>query len=216
MDFIARNLYTDNWITIVLVLCLLIFALAKVVDGKKFYDFMILPFNNKYLLLYNKTGKSSSGFSILLSLFQLLSVSLFFWINLDFFNLKFVNTSGTGYLAMLIGLSSFFLIKIFIQKIIGYLFNIEELIDTYIFKKVSYLNYSSILLLIAVSLMLYAFNDSSLVVYLAVISFLLINIIGWVFTVRIHQKVISHKIFYFILYLCALEIAPYVFIGLYF
>ncbi|WFO18183.1 DUF4271 domain-containing protein [Cellulophaga baltica 4] len=39
---------------------------------------------------------------------------------------------------------------------------------------------------------------------------------GWVTAIRNHQKLITNNFFYFILYLCALEIAPLVLLGDYF
>ncbi|MGB5275379.1 MAG: DUF4271 domain-containing protein, partial [Flavobacteriaceae bacterium] len=61
----------------------------------------------------------------------------------------------------------------------------------------------------------YVFIDSKIVVYVAIFLILLINIIGWSTLLKNHQNFIAGNFFYFILYLCALEIAPLVLIGSY-
>jgi hypothetical protein len=90
------------------------------------------------------------------------------------------------------------------------------MITEYLFKKISYLNYSSLVMFIANILLTYVLKDSKAVVYASAFLILVINSIGWVIVLRNYQKLITNNFFYFILYLCALEITPLVLIGDYF
>ncbi|UWX54699.1 DUF4271 domain-containing protein [Maribacter litopenaei] len=101
----------------------------------------------------------------------------------------------------------------FLQLGNSFAFGSYQTINELLFKKTSYLNYGSIILFVANILLSFVYINSITVVLLAIALFLIINIIGWVSVIRIHQKFISSYFFYFILYLCALEIAPLIILG---
>jgi hypothetical protein len=61
----------------------------------------------------------------------------------------------------------------------------------------------------------YVLNDSKIVVFVSIFLIVVVNVIGWITIIKNYQKIISSYFFYFILYLCALEIAPFVIIANY-
>jgi len=61
----------------------------------------------------------------------------------------------------------------------------------------------------------YVLNDSKIVVFASIFLIVVVNVIGWITIIKNYQKIISGYFFYFILYLCALEIAPFVIIANY-
>jgi hypothetical protein len=58
----------------------------------------------------------------------------------------------------------------------------------------------------------YILKDSLSVVYVAIFLIVTVNVVGLITLIKNHQKLITSHFFYFILYLCALEIAPLVII----
>lgn len=216
MNWINRQLPAENWITIVLLVCLFMVAMAKIINEKKFKDYLILPVNNRYFLLYEKGAKMFSGFHLVNTVFQLLCTSLFVFLMLRHFGLEQDQSSIRLFLYIIVGVLSFMFFKWLLQKGIGNLFQINALIDAYLYQKWSYLNYSAMFLLVANTLLVYTFNSLAPAIYIFAIFFLLINFVGWVITIKMYQKAVSNNIFYFILYLCALEISPYVIVGHYF
>jgi len=111
------------------------------------------------------------------------------------------------------GLIAFLLVKVFLQLSNGFIFGSNRDISEIIFKKLSYLNHSGLIMLLANIMLAYVLKDSKLVIYVALFLILLVNGIGWVNVLRNHQKFITNNFFYFILYLCALEISPLIIIG---
>ena len=85
-----------------------------------------------------------------------------------------------------------------------------------IFSKISYLNYSSIVIAVANILLIYITTNSKTIIYVALSLIFLINGIGITKVLKNHQKALFPYFVYFILYLCTLEIAPLVLIGSYF
>ncbi|UWX54698.1 DUF4271 domain-containing protein [Maribacter litopenaei] len=73
------NRITENldWITLVLFGSLLLIVIAKKIFYTRFLNFIILPFNNKYIIMYNKKEKLFNWFHILLTVFQIINISLF-------------------------------------------------------------------------------------------------------------------------------------------
>ena len=98
----------------------------------------------------------------------------------------------------------------------GFVFNNLGLFGSVVFSKISYLNYSSIVIAVANILLIYITSHSKTTIYVALALILLINGIGITKLLKNHQKALLTYFVYFILYLCALEIAPLVLIGSYF
>jgi uncharacterized membrane protein len=95
-------------------------------------------------------------------------------------------------------------------------FNNLGLFGSVVFSKISYLNYSGIIIAVANILLIYITPLSKTTIYVVLALVFLINGIGITKLLKNHQKALFPFFVYFILYLCALEIAPLVLIGSYF
>ncbi|SMC44130.1 DUF4271 domain-containing protein [Cellulophaga tyrosinoxydans] len=209
----AQNI---DWITIILCCSIISIVLAKSLYYHRFSNFMILPFNNKYIFMYNKKDKLSHWFTIFLSIFQLLNFALFVYYIDSIFHISNATKSANLYFGILGMVLLFFMIKIILNLSNAFVFNITDTISEFLFKNIAYLNYSGFVLLFANILLTYVIKDSKTVVYISFALFFIINMIGWVVVIRNYQKLIANNFFYFILYLCALEITPIVLLGDYF
>ncbi|MET7029862.1 DUF4271 domain-containing protein [Sediminicola luteus] len=216
MEPTLRLIDTADWITLVLLTSIFFVVIGKSFFYNRFINFIILPFNNKYVIMYNKKDRLINWFHIFLTLFQLFNFALFIYLarrilfQLDNSAYPFIYVLILGMLAL------FLLVKVVLQLFNAFIFNITSTISELIFKKLTYLNYSGIVMFLANVILTYALNDSKTVIYISITLVLIINLIGWVTVIRNHQFYITSNIFYFILYLCALEIAPFVIIGSYF
>ncbi len=204
-----------DWITILIFLSLLFVVLAKGVFYTRFLNFIILPFNNKYIFMYNKKEKLLNWFNLFFGLFLIINFSLFLYIGR---NILFEPTpySAIVVFPLILGaLVLFLFIKLALQMGNGLIFGTQKTITEVIFKKLSYFNYSGLIMFVANVILTYIAIGSKVVFYVAFLLILLVNVIGWITILRNHQKFITSNFFYFILYLCALEIAPFIFIGSY-
>ncbi len=213
MEAVERTVLSNDWITGILLLSLLCMVFAKELFYNRFLNFIILPFNNKYIFLYNKKGRLLSGFHLAFSLFQILNLSLFVYLGSLAWGQESRWGSSFVYPVILGGILGFILLKIGMQLIAGYIFDREKLVSSLVFKKISYLNYSTLVLFAANLLLAYLLPQSKTIVLAGFSLALLVNIIGWITILKMHQKYVSTHFFYFILYLCALEIAPLVIIS---
>jgi len=215
MEPILRTAGTADWITTILLSSLIFLVLAKSMFYSRFLNFIILPFNNKYIFMYNKKEKLINWFHIFFTIFQIINFALFVFLARQIL----VPTPEEEYLFLYPMILSciflFIFLKVLLQLGNGFIFGSGRTIGELIFKKLSYLNYSGLIMFVANMILVYVLRDSKIVVFLAIFLILLINIIGWVTLLRNHQKFIANYFFYFILYLCALEISPFIIIGSY-
>ncbi|SNR55951.1 protein of unknown function [Maribacter sedimenticola] len=213
MEPINRTILQTDWITITLFTSFICVLIAKSFDYTRFVNFIILPFNNKYITIYTKKEKLFNWFHILISLFQIINTTLFIY----FIWREFLNTGVVKnpflFPILLVVVFLFITLKTVVQLANGFVFNSYKTFNELIFKKLTYLNYSGIVLCIANIFLTYVAIDHKIIIIIGSILFIAINIIGWLTVLRNYQNFISSYFFYFILYLCALEIAPLVIMG---
>ena len=215
MEPILRTADTADWIGILVLLSMLLPVLAKSFFYSRFINFIILPFNNKYIFMYNKKEKLLNWFHVLFTIFMFINLSVFVYLAGEILFSGSTEEYSFRYPIILGCLLGFILLKVVLQLGNGFIFESNKAMSELIFKKLSYLNYTGIVMFVANLILGYTFSDSRIVVFITIFLILSINVIGWVTLLRIHQKFITNYFFYFILYLCALEISPLVIIGSY-
>ena len=215
MEPLLRNIVVMDWITILIFVSLLFVVLAKGVFYTRFLNFIILPFNNKYIFMYNKKEKLLNWFNLFFGLFLIINFSLFLYLGRNILFEPSQNSVIVVFPLILASLVLFLFIKLALQMGNGFIFGTQKTISEVIFKKLSYFNYSGLIMFVANVILTYIAIGSKVVFYVAFLLILLVNVIGWITIIRNHQKFITGNFFYFILYLCALEIAPFILIGSY-
>jgi hypothetical protein len=206
-----RLIENKDWATLIIVLSLVLIAIAKSAFESRFNDFIKLIVSNKYNKIYRESSHLMSGFNVLLLIVNLISFS--FFIQLIFFHLGIGEKADwILFLRIVTLLTVFILSKFLIEKIIATIFGIEEVIEQFNLLKVTYRTYIGLLLLPLTIILYYSNNIANAIIYSIIIILLTINLLTYFISLKIYQNFIFSKFFYFILYLCTLEIAPYYFI----
>ena len=210
ISFQERIVANKDWATVLFVICFVLIAIIKSVFENRFADFLKLIYSDKYIKIYKDPSNLMSWFTIAFFLVQLISLAFFIQLLLNYFG--YVSKSDwLIYIQIITLLGVFILSKYLVEKIIATSFNIEETLEQFNLQKVSYRTYLGLLLL-PVNIILF-YNDSIpiTVIYFIIFVLLIINLLTYLNSLKIYQNLIFGKLFYFILYLCALEIAPYYF-----
>jgi hypothetical protein len=203
---------TENkdWATFLFVLSFAIIALTKSVYENRFGDFMNLLFSDKYNNVYRDGSHLKSGFTISLFFAQVISFAFFIQLSLNLFGYA-SKTDWIFYIQIITFLIFFILSKYLVEKIIATAFNIEEFVEHFNLQKVTYRTYIGLIIL-PINIILFYYDTISRIIPLIIISTVLIlNVITYLISIKKYQNLIFGKLFYFILYLCTLEIAPYFF-----
>ena len=201
---------SKDWATVLFVLSFAIIAVTKSVFENRFGDFANLIFSNKYNKVYRDSSHLKSGFTISLFLVQVISLAFFIQISLSYFG-HASKTDWILYIQIFTFLTFFVLSKYLIEKIIATSFNIEEFMEQFNLQKVTYRTYIGLIILPLNIILFYYDSFSRNIPLLIIATILIINILTYLISIKNYQNIIFGKLFYFILYLCALEIAPYYF-----
>jgi hypothetical protein len=207
---LPRITESKDWATILFVLAFAIIAFTKSVYENRFSDFMNLIFSDKYSNVYRDGSHLKGSFTISLFLVQVISFAFFIQLSLSFFGYG-SKTDWILYIQIITFLIFFILSKFLVEKIIATAFNIEEFVEQFNLQKVTYRTYIGLFIL-PINIILFYYDTISRNILLIIIYIvLIINVLAYLFSIKKYQNLIFSKMFYFILYLCTLEIAPYFF-----
>jgi hypothetical protein len=204
-----REIISNEWFTILIVFSLCILAFAKYAFSNRFNDYLWVIGNSKYLKIYAREQKFIDQFDSLLFVNLIISLSIFSIIGYNTL-VEPLSFDLPLFIKVFVGIGAIILIKILLERLIGSLFDIDTLIDSYLFQKTNYKNYVGLILLPINILLIFALKPNTTIIYIVFGLIVVVNIIGFITSVKTHQKTILNNLFYFILYLCALEIAPYI------
>jgi hypothetical protein len=204
-----REVQFNDLYTTIIVACLAIIVGAKYLKPQRFIDILRLLGNSNYLRIYFKDHKFLDPFDIILFLNFCLNgmlISLLAYIQL----VKKIDIDIVLFLKLSVVFGAVVLVKILIELGIGYLFDIQKIFHSYVFQQVSFFNFLGIILLPLNSLLIFGVpNNRFLLTFILSISGLIL-LIGMLKSIKFYQKLLINNLFYFILYLCALEIGPYI------
>lgn len=206
-----RNIESKDWATIIFVFALLLIVVAKSAFENRFNDYIRLLVSDKYTKIYRESSHLMSGFNALLFVVNIISFSFFIQLVLSHFDYGEKN-DWVLFTRIFTLLTILILCKFLVEKIIAATFGIEEIVEQFNLQKVTFRTYLGLLLL-PFSIILFYGNYATNSLIIVIISILLIiNILTYLISLKNYQNLVFGKLFYFILYLCALEIAPYYFI----
>lgn len=212
-DFVLHERITGgkDWATVLFVLCFAIVAVNRSVFSARFVEFSKLAWSNKYSKIYKDSANLQSWFTISMFFVQVISFAFVLQFVLSEFDLNVQKTSWLTYIQLFTLLTFFILAKFLIEKIVATSFGIEEFNEQFNLQKVNYRAYIGLMLLPVNVVLFYNDNINAIALYIVLGLIVMASVVSYVFSLRNYQNLIFSKIFYFILYLCALEIAPYYF-----
>ena len=201
-----REYFSNDTLTSLILFSILLLLILKKIDSEIFYE--NLQLHKKKLLgkLYNNDFISFRFVNIIYLFVFLTNLSILLTIfsngefNLKIFQNNFYN------------ISLFIFLKYLLEKFIGWLFEFNRICNNYLNAKLFYFNTLGTLVLFLNILSVFSENFNQELVYTSLTIILLYLIISH-FTIFFSFKNLIYKNwFYFILYLCTLEIIPYYYI----
>ncbi len=211
IQFQERIIENKDWAIALFVLSISLIAVIRSSFETRFNDFLNLIVSDKYIKIYKESSNLLSWFTIILFVVQLLSFSFFIQLVLNYFG-YYSKFDWLIFVRIFTFLNVFVLSKYLMEKIIATAFDIEEIAEQFNLNKVSYRTYFGILLLPINALLYFNENINILYVYIILFTIIAINLVIYIKFLKIYQNLVLANLFYFILYLCTLEIAPYYFI----
>jgi hypothetical protein len=205
-----RILENKDWATVIFVLTFAVVAMTKSAYETRFSEFSKLIFSDKYAKIYRDNNHLKGSFTVGLFFVQIVSYALFIQLVMHIFGYA-EKTDWILFIRIATFLLYFILGKFLIEKIVATSFNIDEFADLFNLQKVTYRTYIGVLILPVNAVLFYYDNIPQLIPLVIIGISLCISLYSYFISIKTYQNAIIGKLFYFILYLCALEIAPYYF-----
>ncbi len=209
MEAIERNAISLDWVTLLLVFVFVLLVVAKYTFSQRFSHFSMLFATDKYLLLKGKDPNLFHPFNILLFAINAISASLFIYVFFLSFSDVYPERPKILFLRIITAYTSFVLLKFSVEKILADVVSVNDKMNYYLFYKLSYRNFISLMLLPVTILLIYVWEPERLALYIILGLVLIINLFTLLRAFIKNQQYLITNWFYFILYLCALEIGPY-------
>ncbi len=195
--------------TLLFVGVFVLLTLSRFLYPKRFIEFVALPINDKYFALEGKNYEIGHPFHILLFIVQWVAYATFIYLFILHFKPELKNQNWL-YLQVFTGFGAFVFFKFYFEKLVAHVFMIEQIAHRYLFEKLNYSNFIALFLLVLNMFLIYTIEPGTQLLYGCVAGIILLHLISLVSSIKRNYQLIFKNIFYFILYLCALEIAPYI------
>ncbi|WP_375238991.1 DUF4271 domain-containing protein [Aurantibacter sp.] len=200
-----RTILNNDSLTLLLLLVIILITVAKLINRKRFFSYFKVLINSSYINTYGKDKKWFDFFNILLFLAFCLVLSIFIVVLNSHLNF----TSFLSVYEVLISVGLFFGIKIILELSIGKLLESYQFFRYFLFRKISYRFFLVFFLIPISALLLYHSSLNINIINAFFFVVVLIQFLTYFIVIKTYFDAIKHNLLYFILYLCALEIAPY-------
>ncbi len=207
-----RDYILFDGFTIIILLNLIIVTLAKALNNSKFRQFIFIYLNNSYLKFSTNNNSFLSSFNSLLNINYLISLSVYISILLSYSNSGVNNNFEISiFLKTLFIVVLFIYTKYLFEILVGWSFDIRKFIITFNLQKNSFNKLIGIIIILFNSLSIYSFPGSVTFIKISIFFVISLYLVGLYKVIILNDKLILSNMFYFILYLCTLEIVPILF-----
>jgi len=204
-----RILISNDWITIILLIIIGLLIYNKTKHPVRFKSLQTLLYNNSYINNYSKsTPLILNAFNITFYFIFILIASLLLFVIINLNSLT--PNNNESFIIILLYVFSFVIIRSIIGVLLAFLFEKENEQQYFTFTKLSYLG-NFCLLILPLLIINFYINSVYFSQFLIIIAVLLL-LFYYFLQIKNNQKIVFGKMFYFILYLCALEISPFIII----
>jgi len=209
LEAILREFSYQNWITIIIVGCLILLAIVKNLYYNDFIDFIKLNGADKYINTRSKGTIFFRPIQLVLFSVQCAGITLLFYTSYCILNNLSFKENYLLFSIILLAYLLFEIIKAITESFIGYTLQVYIKMRPFIYKRLNVKNLLGLLALSFSIIMIYQTDISKLFVTIAITTLVFFYIISQVWLLKKYRKEFIKFPFYFILYFCTLEISPY-------
>ena len=204
-----RDILLKDAFTIIILSLMIIITFIKLNYEQKFNYLIKIFWNRSYLKKYKKEKIIYNGFDYFLQINFVISISLFVYTFQLLSNNHLLSFDLIKLIDIVVIIITFLMLKNLSELIVSWIFDISWAIKPYLNEKINYNNLIGLIILSINILIIYFFNPSINILFIFISIILLLKLTGYINSFILHQKTIKKSWFYFILYLCTLEIIPY-------
>ena len=202
---------TQDWLTLTIIFLVVLLAYTRYLYEDRFDKFVSIVKSNEYFVEYiDKKSPFIGVFNTMLFFLQLGIYAL-----LVFFIKESIDISENGFetfYSILLKLFLFFIGRYVIGKIISFVFGIDKIQGVLSLVKLTYFSKVAIYIFPFIILLSYVSLYNLLLLRISTVITVLFLLLLYGKILLQNQKLIFRNLFYFILYLCTLEITPLIYL----
>ena len=206
-----RHVISNDGYVISSLVSLLIILIVKSINRRRFSDLIRLFTNSNYLRIYLKEHRFLEVFDFILFFNFIINCTAYAYVLYGSF-INLIEISTNKFATISIAIIIFLALKLILKLLIGYLFDLHKTISILIFQQISTINFIGIMLLPINLLLVFGLNFDIKWIILSIILIATTILNGMLKTIQTNLNFVLSNFLYFILYICTLEIGPYVII----
>ncbi len=201
---ILRNTGEDNWVTLLLVGLFLVVFILKLIDAEKLKGFFLILLKPSFI--EEELEERTSYLQVFYTILYFFSIAVCVLISFNIFREKqpFFLNMATNFSVFFWFLFLYLATKWVLEYLLSMLFNLKNSVRYFLFSKIG--SFFSIVFFLFIVLVIV--NYTGLTCKFLMNSTIFAFSIRSIILVKNNKKLIFNKLFYFILYICTLEIAP--------
>ena len=204
MQALERIDFSNNWITLVFILCLLLLFVLKTLNSQQFFEYSRAFFLKGFIeKKVEERASFFTAFNVILYVFSVLVYALFFTHLVSIFSVD-ITINFQLYLKITGIVFGYYSIFKFLDFLLCSLLEVRHQLANVIAAKLGYSYNIALFLFPFLLLTTYSFLN----IYGLLSVFIILFTLSFVLSFINNKNLIISKLFYFILYLCALEITP--------
>ncbi len=215
MEVINRIATSVDWISFILFTSLLAMAAVRQLSSVSLTEFLSVLTNSRFIKI-TRDDRMDNYHPLQLTGILVYTIA----ISLMLLKLYDISTGQepvfTSYVLVLTAVSTFLLFRHYLSKLIATVGDFEAMVLAIDHQRNLYRAAFSFFFLLVNALIYYVFPDNDLWIYIVCAATMGLLLFYHIILVLSHRKLLGTSIFYFILYLCTLEIAPYLLLYKYF
>ena len=208
---IERIISSKDWITVIFLLVLTIIAFLKYNFSERFIKLFSISYSDKYYTDYVKTNPLIlNKFHLLFFIVIFFNISMLIFFTFQVVKPSFFNDSFYSFTQIFIAVVLFVFLRYIIGSLLGEVFDVYDQQKQFTFLKLSNLSLLSVLLFPLLLFLNYSIGPYHKT--MIVIGFFIVVILFLIhyYNLLKNDKLNFNNLFYLFLYLCALEIAPFI------
>jgi len=209
MEHLLKADLNRDWLLLMLIGALLVLGLLRYRFPRRMAELMLLPINDKYFALEGRQKGIGHPFNLAMLGVQITAFGLLLAA------IKMTRSATPELLNFalfikgILVISLYLILRYSLDWAVGYIFNCQKILSEYRYQRLSFHHLIALALLFLLTIMFFSalsFQTLTPVILFGVIFALFTTVI---YSVRRNSATLITNFLYFILYICALEIAPY-------
>jgi len=218
MEHLLRADLNRDWLSLMLIGAIVLLGILRYRFPKRMVELMLLPINDRYFALEGRQKGLGHPFNIVMLGVQIMAFGLFLGLVKMTQDNSYANITSNLWLEsihfkvffkamMTFGLYLF--LRYSLDWGVGYIFNCQKLLSVYRYERLSFHHLLALVVLIFLTIVFFSRISFALITPVILILVVFGLLMTLIYSLRRNSTTLFTNFLYFILYICALEIAPY-------